>query len=60
MNIYVVSTERFGDLNLGADSIREARRMAWERFRAGPRSVRRWHPPRPLCDRCESRPCCCR
>jgi hypothetical protein len=59
MPLYIVSTERFGDVTVEFDSITDARRDARRRFGVkNPRSVRAYREYR-VCDVCDSAPCCC-
>lgn len=57
--IYVVKTERFGNVLVVRDSIEEARAWAKTALGAGPRCVSRYVEPGALCPSCDSRPCCC-
>lgn len=58
-HLYSVQTEKFGEVLRLDDDIKAARRWAWKALKVGPRNVRRVSS-QPLCERCGSRPCCCK
>jgi hypothetical protein len=55
---YEVDVEGFGVILKQADSIEEARSWANHAFPRRSRTVKR-HREYKLCERCDSRPCCC-
>jgi len=59
MPLYSVSTEKFGELLRDDDNIKDARKWAWNALKVGPKNVRRVSF-QSLCERCGSRPCCCK
>lgn len=59
-HLYAIQTAEYGQLLLEADDIAHARKLARDRFRVTHKSdVYRWRSLHVLCDRCDSRPCCC-
>lgn len=61
MQRYIVQTDRFGDVSILADDIKDARKDARRRFGIkNPRLVRRAAAESATtCNGCQSRPCCC-
>lgn len=57
--LYVITTDRFGEILLEAKGIKAARARAKLMFPDDAPRVARLILSTP-CDRCESRPCCCR
>ncbi len=59
LSTYTVTTDRFGDVEIEAYDIADARRDAKQRFGSSPKCVRRTTRYR-RCDDCDSAPCVCR